>query len=332
VSTSTLIALHTPPGYQIDPDLLLRFEAGLDPRHSERNGIPARVLGYGEISTVFEIEAPGLAGLAFKRLPIFNTAQEMARYSATYDTYLRLLTDEIGLVLPAQGYAAFLDGAGCPIFYIMQQQLPAESIGSRVIHVLNRDGVLALVQRALGELIKVWQYNARQKRIQVGIDGQISNWAILACEPADYGPADWPGPLVYLDTSTPLFRVEGREQLDTELFLRSAPSFLRWLLRLLFVKDVVARYYDLRLVAVDLIANFYKEGLPGYIPSLIAAANTFLTGQGAVPIGEEEVRAYYRQDATIWRAYLAARKLDRTLQTRLLRRRYPYILPPAIRR
>ena len=53
--------------------------------------------------------------------------------------------------------------------------------------------------------------------------------------------------------------MDGVEQLDPELFLRSAPSFLVWLLRLLFLKDVVDRYYDFHLVAVDLIANFYKE-------------------------------------------------------------------------
>jgi hypothetical protein len=325
-----LTSLHPPPDCPVDRNILQRFEAGLDPRYPERNAIPGRVLGYGEISTVFEIQVPELAGLAFKRLPIFYTPAEMARYEVVYEEYNRLLGDEIGLALPPQGYAAFLDRQGHPIFYIIQKKLSSESVGNRVITRLSQDEIVALVQRVLAELLKVWRFNARQDRVQVGIDGQISNWVLSG------RLADLNAPLLYVDTSTPLYRVAGAEQLDTELFLRSAPSFLRWLLRLLFVSDVVNRYYDLRLVIVDLIANFYKEGLPECVPALVTAASALLAGQTDLPplppITETEVRAYYRQDATIWRSYLAARKLDRFLQTRLLRRRYPYILPAAIRR
>ena len=118
-----------------------------------------------------------------------------------------------------------------------------------------------------------------------------------------------------MDTSTPLFRVEGVEQLDTELFLRSAPSFLVWMLRLLFLKDVVNRYYDFRLVAIDLVANFYKEQRPDLIPDAIGAVNRFFAGEaadlGVQPIDEQEVRSYYREDALIWSLYLSMRKVDR---------------------
>ncbi len=50
---------------QVDIELLKEFESGLDPAHPEQSRIPARVLGYGEISTIFEIDSavhprPGL--------------------------------------------------------------------------------------------------------------------------------------------------------------------------------------------------------------------------------------------------------------------------------
>jgi hypothetical protein len=142
--------------------------------------------------------------------------------------------------------------------------------------------------------------------------------------------------LTYLDTSTPLFRVEGVEQLNTELFLRSAPSFLAWILRLLFLEDVVNRYYDFRRVVIDVVANFYKEQRPDLIPSVLELVNGFFTGEaaglGIQPIQEKEVRAYYREDALIWTLYLSFRRFDRFLQTRLLRREYPYILPGKIKR
>ncbi len=321
-------------GLQVDVETLVEFERGLDPRHPEQSKIPARILGYGEISTVFEIQVPAMQGLACKRLPVFASLDEVARYEAAYEAYNRLLSSEIGLRLPAHGHAAFLDDAGRPVFYIVQQQLPYPSIGNRAIHALDREGALLLVRRVLGELCRVWGYNRRQGRLQVAIDGQVSNWAIDGFDP-ERPHLDASTPLWYVDTSTPLFRVDGVEQLDPELFLRSAPAFLAWLLRLLFLKDVVDRYYDLRRVAIDLIANFHKEQRPDLVADLVQLANSFFAdgaaGLAMAPITEHEVRAYYREDATIWRLYLSMRKVDRTIHT-LRRRPYPYILPGAIKR
>jgi hypothetical protein len=130
-------------------------------------------------------------------------------------------------------------------------------------------------------------------------------------------------------------RREGQEQLDPELFLRSAPSFLVWILRLLFVKDVMTRYYDQRQVTVDLIANFYKEQRPDLVPDLIQVVNEFFGTQiarGALePFTADEIQKYYREDAWIWRLYLAFRRVDRVLH-RVLGREYPYVLPGKIRR
>jgi hypothetical protein len=329
------VRLHNPPGYQIDQTLLQEFERGLDPLHPERGRIPARVLGYGEISTVFAIQAETMEGLAFKRLPIFRTPEELVLYQAAYEEYNRVLEKDIGLGIPPNGYVAFPAESGHPIFYIIQKQYPAGTIGNQALGVLSREGILVLFQRMLMELRKVWDFNRRQDRLQVAIDGQMSNWAIEGFDPQnpvlDEGVA-----LGYMDTSTPLFRVQGEEQLDPELFLRSAPSFLVWVLRLLFLEDVINRYYDFHRVVVDLIANFYKEQRPDLIPDLIAAANEF-SAEKAADLGlgmfeEQEIRAYYREDAFIWSLFLSMRRLDRWLRTRLLHREYPYILPGRIKR
>ncbi|MEJ2068666.1 MAG: hypothetical protein P8Y09_12145, partial [Deltaproteobacteria bacterium] len=60
---------------KIDKDLLLRFERGLDPRNPEMNEVPTKVLGYGEMSTVFSIEEKGHEDFAYKRMPIFETKE-----------------------------------------------------------------------------------------------------------------------------------------------------------------------------------------------------------------------------------------------------------------
>lgn len=315
------------PLSQENLQLLQAFEDGLDPQHPERSTIPARVLGYGEISTVFEIQAEGLGGLAFKRLPLFNNPREVEPYEATFVEYNRLLEEEIGIRLPPHDHACVVGKR--PVFYIIQKQLPADSIGHRALHHLSDDQVMVLVQRVLRELNKVWNYNRRQDRVRVAIDGQISNWAMDSRDPERAS-------LLYLDTSTPLFRVQGVEQLDPELFLRSAPSFLVWLLRWLFLKDVVNRYYDFHLVAVDLVANFLKEQRADLIPSALGVVNTFFSGEAAelaiAPLTEKEVRDYYREDALIWSLYLAMRKVDRFIRRNILRRDYPYILPEKIKR
>ncbi|MDZ7412925.1 MAG: DUF6206 family protein [candidate division KSB1 bacterium] len=317
----------------VDIEVLQQFEQGLNPRHPERSAMPARVLGFGEISTVLAVDVPGLRGVALKRMPLFVDQEEAERYIAAYEDYCRLLTAEIGLRLPDYGHAVVIGQGAEPVVYLLQEQLPADSMGNRLIHHLRPEEVATLVRRILRELRKVWQFNARQKRLQVAIDGQISNWAVVG---QGTGKDLHETPILYVDTSTPLFRVDGVEQLDTELFLRSAPSFLVWILRLFFLKDVVDRYYDFHRVVVDLAANFFKEQRPDLIPLVVSEANDFFAGEASdlrvAPLTEKEVAAYYRQDAFIWRLYLAMRKTDRVLRTRLLRRAYPYILPDKIKR
>jgi len=97
----------------------------------------------------------------------------------------------------------------------------------------------------------------------------------------------------------------------------------------------MTRYYDFRRVAVDLIANFFKEQRPELIPDLVNEVNALLSQQdlegGFTPITIKEVRSYYREDAMIWRLYLAFRKVDRFFHG-LLKREYPYVLPEKIKR
>ena len=60
-------------GLNINVELLREFERGLDPRFPEKSRIPARVLGYGEISTVLEIGTGSERDLVYKRMPMFKS-------------------------------------------------------------------------------------------------------------------------------------------------------------------------------------------------------------------------------------------------------------------
>ena len=220
---------HYPEGYDVDFELLQSFENGLDSIHPENSRVSCRVLGYGEISTVFEILADKMGGLAFKRMSIFETMGELDTYLVTYKEYCRTLVEDIGVKLPEHGYAAFINKDGRPIFYIIQEKISPDSIGNNAIHLLPREEILNLFYCVLRELGKIWAHNQSQPDCLVGIDGQISNWVI------DDFDASQPNLgedtiLAYIDTSTPFLRLQGDEQMDPELFLRSAPRTLAWIL------------------------------------------------------------------------------------------------------
>ena len=320
----------------VDPDLLKKFETGFDPQHPERGEIPYKMIGYGEISAVLDIAGGGDGDLAYKRVPIFQSEQEVVRYEGLYQDYLQVMQDQIGIkVVPSTLVRVKDERRNRLVVYIVQEKLAAESIGNIAIHRLRPGDVRRLVLAVLAELARVFEFNQKNSgRLELGIDGQISNWAI-----ANYDPnADRLGEkidLVYFDTSSPLMRKNNAEQLDPELFLRSAPSFMVWILRKFFLQDVVTRYYDFRKVSIDLIANFYKEGRSELIPDLVQTVNDFFSRHfqngGIKPLGAEEIRAYYQEDALIWRLYLIFRKLDRSLHN-LSGKYYPYILPPKIKR
>ena len=97
--------------------IIENIENHLDSKqYPEKGQIPCHVLGYGEMSTVFELNVEDLEGLAFKRMSIFSNDQELDRYISAYQEYNQLLEGEIGLGLPPHGHAILRNPAGRPIF------------------------------------------------------------------------------------------------------------------------------------------------------------------------------------------------------------------------
>ncbi|MBI9083244.1 MAG: hypothetical protein JEZ11_06560 [Desulfobacterales bacterium] len=304
----------------IDTSLLQRFEDGLDPQHLERSEVPAELIGYGEISAIFRI---GDAPVAYKRMPLFADRTEAQAYADMYREYCELL-GRTGLTLP-ETETALVEIPGRPVaLYLAQALLPAERIGNRLMHTLPAQDALALVERVVGEMKKVWAFNETVgPDLEIAMDGQISNWALLESNGKEK--------IVYIDTSTPFIRKAGAHQLDPELLLQAAPGFLRWLVRWLFVADVLNRYYDPRLVLIDLTGNLFKEQLPDLVAPVIDTINRAM-GDDITPLTLEEVEKYYREDKFIWALFLFLRRMDRWLTTKLFRKRYEFILPGKIKR
>jgi hypothetical protein len=300
---------------------LARFEAELKPESPETGSLSPKILGYGEMSTVFCFSDPDLAGLAFKRMAVFETESELAPYEKNFREYNAALNG-LGVETPDYGTARGVRNKK-PILYAFQRMVNPARIGHKYIHTASLSESAALFQQILEKFGRVFEHNKNHRpAFELGLDGQISNWALTD-----------DGALVYLDTSTPLMRDHGIEQLDPELFLRVCPSYLVWIIRLFFLKDVLNRYYDLRLVIIDLLGNLYKEKKQDLVPVLLPAANEFLRKfPDQTPVQEREIQAYYAEDARIWSIFLAFRKLERFVKTRIQRKEYPLILPGHIDR
>ncbi len=306
----------------IDFDFLQDFEETLDPSRG-RSRYPMSILGYGEISVVFEVLDGVHNGIAFKRIPNFISESEVKAYISLFNEY-ELLLKEAGINLPESEATYVLRKDGKAVLYIAQIKLDPECICNKLIHRLGEEEIEELFSRVLNELGKIWKFN-QVKDIEIGIDGQISNWALKGEK------------ILYFDTDTPMVRKNGEHQINAEVFLRATPPVMRTIVKKAFLQEILDRYFDFRLVVVDLLANLFKEKKADVIPALIGVANDFFSdffnelNSEIQPLTYEEIRKYYDHDAFIWSLYLNLRKLHRSA-ARLMGKRYEYFLPEKIER
>jgi len=319
---------------KIDIDILRKLERSIDTYNPENGEISIKILGYGEISLVFEIVGDP-EQIAYKRIPIFDNEKQVKRHIWAYNEYNRILTEEVGLILPDYDVAWFKDDKDKIQFYCVQEKVMSESVGNIVIHEVSNEDINTLILLAMRDMKKVWLYSKNNETINLGLDGQISNFAVIGYDPNNPKIQE-DTKLIYFDTSTPMFRKNGIEAMDAELFLKSTPSFLRFLVKAAFLDEVVDRYYDWRLVTIDLIANFFKEQKPELIPGIISQVNNFFKEEASEfnmePITFEEVEKYYKNDKMIWVIFQNARKIDRYIKTKLFKKKYDFYLPGKIKR
>lgn len=310
---------------QIDKEALIAFENQLNPAYPDQSGIVPTILGYGEISSTFCFDA--MPDIAFKRMPPFSGPKAIEDYEKAIATYCLRLSEGSGIRVSEYAIFKMVNRHNEQIVYVAQPRLDADSIGNVRVRESSPEDTDRIIATAADRLIRVGRFNAEHAPDEaIGIDGQISNWSFSR---EDAEP-------VYFDITTPFLRIGGKEQLDTEIFLKSCPPYLVWLVRWQFLQEVLDRYYDTRLVLIDLAANLYKEGCADKIPAAIEVINATLEETGAAGsisyLNGAEVEKYYKNDAFIWSLFLTLRRMDRYIKTRMLGRRYNFILPGKIRR
>jgi len=306
---------------QLDYELLKRFENGLDPQNLNASTVKAKVVGYGEMSTVFEIDDH--PSVVFKRLPLFESRSAAESYGAMFDEYCGLL-EQLGIFLP-ESEAIIVEAPNRPVtLYIAQAMLPAERFGHRLIHTQDEESVKQLIETIMAASEKVWHFcKENGPGLEVALDGQLSNWVFT-------GEGD-DSKLIFIDTGTPFVKKNGQNLLDPNLLLQAVPKPLRWLVKWLFADEVLNRYYDPQKNMIDLAANLYKEQKPELIPMFIEVINQKLPA-GVTPLTTKSIESYYRDDKFIWWLFLGLRRIDCWLTTNIFRKRYEFILPGKIKR
>lgn len=319
-------------------NLLKKLEDSFYRNDSSDERVFIRILGYGEMSIVFEI-VNDVNNNAYKRLSIFEEESQIIRQIQALKEYYRILTEEIGINIPPYKIIWFKDRSNSVKFYYIQQKLPALSIGNKAIHYLDRKSIMNLVLLIMKEMRKVWIFNHSQEEIKVGFDAQISNFAINNFV-HNNSKVDLNSDLIFLDTIPPFFRTNGKEAMDLNLLLKTVPTFLKWILKINYIqkimRTVVNRYYDFRSATIDLIANFSKEQRSDLIPAMVRLVNEFFTQEVSElsinPITLNEVINYYKHDRLIWILYQNLRRIDRFMITEFFRKKYEFFLPPKIKR
>ncbi|MBC8441746.1 MAG: hypothetical protein H8D87_18930 [Deltaproteobacteria bacterium] len=302
----------------IDIELLNRFEHELIPHDLSRSSIPAKIIGFGEISAIFQIGEQ--ENIIYKRIPIFPDFKTAESYKQMYFEYCALLR-QAGIKLPEDD-AVIVQVPGHPVvIYFAQQRFDAQFFCHNLINTLGEADRIDMLAQIMSALTCIWNFNKQQMpQFEIAIDCQLSNWAWME----ENGKRK----LFLVDTSTPFVRKNGIEQLEVELLLQSVPVYIRWLVRRLDLDDVIGRYYDHKKVVIDLVANLYKEQRPDLIPWFLEIVNKYLEQE----LSQKEIDKYYKEDKMIWTLFSVLRKTERFITVHLLKKRYEFILPGAIKR
>jgi hypothetical protein len=308
--------------------ILQRFEEQLDPTRPQASVEPVEIVGYGEVSTVFSLAA--IPDRVCKRMAGFHDAPAVERYVEVVQRYIARLS-QLGVQVAPTVPVHVQTPASGHVVYLLQPRLDASALGNHLLRDADDGVLLAAVDRVLAHVHTLLLANrsARNGRT-VTVDAQLSNWHFPVRGSTVGVPA-------LVDVGTPFMRCHGVDEMGIELFLAPVPAPMRPLYRRArLVERYIDDYFAPRTLLTDLLGNFYKEGRADRIDMVLAHVNRWLRGPGAdlgaPTITRAAVDGYYRKDAQLLELFLKVRRLDRYVRTRLLRRRYNFILPGPIRR
>jgi hypothetical protein len=279
-----------------------------------------RILGYGEVSAVLVLA--DVPGLVLKRMAGFADVPAAEAYRQLVIEYMAAVRsagvpvlDTQVLVVPRRGRR--------PVTYLVQPEVAQDRLGHTIMRTADEATHVQLLHRVMDAVLTVRADAVQDAAEDVAVDAQLSNWYL----PSGVGKIP-----VLIDVGTPFVRRGGRQAMDAEIILSTAPAPLRPVFRRLgTVHAYFEDYFEPRTAAVDLLGNYHKEGRPDRIDAALAVVNQRLAPLGASPITRREVDRYYRSDARLLGFWLQARRAERAVRLRT-GREYDFILPGRVHR
>jgi hypothetical protein len=292
-----------------------------------KNGrLRRRVLGWGEISTVAEIAGLRITGwrhprtrapmpVVYKKMPPFLDRAAAEKFVRHYYEYNRVLRDEVGIAVPHFEARITEPEPGRVFIFVVQERVDPASVGHEILRDISPQAAGRLYTAILRQYEKLFHYNRAHAAdgYQIGLDGQIPNWAV-----AGYGgdPEALTGdePLLYLDTNVPMIRVQGQDVVSTDMYFQALPGAARWLIKRLNIdQEVMDRYFQVRVIILDFLGNLMVRHRADLVPPLLAITNEALAGPFAPghfePFTLKEVVKYYRSDVATWRFWRSLKLL-----------------------
>lgn len=287
---------------EVDTQFLEEFEEQLDPLRPEKSPIPAKLMGVGRLSNTYQILEEGQELILYTRMPFFDTLPRMDAYEKLYIRHNQQLK-EIGLDLPEYGSTRIQKKGGQTVLYLFRKRQPPTATAVGIISRVTNAECFALARQILREINKVWKFNIKNRsRLEVSIDGRLSNWSVPGMVSAT-SKVDAKTELQYVPDGTPLMRENETELLDPELFFLRAIEVVKPIMKRRHLRDVLARFYDMRRICIDMLADFMRAR-SNIFSGVVDVANQFLSEEAAVErllsITPEEVMQY-TADAFSWK-------------------------------
>ncbi|MGB5284628.1 MAG: DUF6206 family protein [Polyangiales bacterium] len=267
------------------------------------------VIGYGEITIAVKLSTPG-GDFVCKRLAPISSRAVADRWASLIASYIEQLSacgiDVVETDVPV------LESSTGHVLYCVQPLLASEALAPNFLSGKSAEEAVPYVRR-------IFEQIRDSVTPSLAPDGQLSNWAIEGER------------LRYLDVGTPFLRDEdGNDLCEFKEVTQALPAPVRLVVNRFVLRGILDNYHSPRGQAMDFLGNLIKEGLGEIFPSLIPLANeVFDLSPG---ISEKDVRAHYKSDAQTYALLQGARRADRWFCRKVLRKPYPYLLPPRIER
>ncbi len=260
---------------------------------------PLEIIGAGEMTCVVAWD-----GYACKRLPPASDPARIEAYGALVLRYVEVLR-AADVPVVETGFVAVPGSDGETVGYVVQPRLDPIDLLPGVMRSLDAAAAVEILRTIEGHVDRTLAAGA-------GIDPQISNWAMQNGEP------------VLLDVTTPMLRdEEGRDLLDTDLFLKTLPFGIRQLVRRFMVDELLDKNFERHGIFLDLIGNLINYDLEDLTEPFLDVINPGLD----LPITAREVTGYRRSEWLTWKLMRLALHGEQLWRTRVLRAPDLHLLP-----